>query len=355
MSEQSVLRRHWKVILNVVTILALVILVYVIRDQLATTIKDLTRVNAWALLLIVPIEMLNYHAQTRMYQNLFLVVGNKLKYRDLYEASLELNFVNHVFPSGGVTGISYFSVRLSGDADISGAKATLIQVMKLAMTFLSFELLMIIGLISLAVGGRVSDITILVAGILSTLIVVMTGVFVYVVGSKQRINSFFTAVTKGLNWLIHLIFRSNKETINISNAKTVFNDFHDNYQTLINHRKELKTPFWYAFFANLTEVLAIYVVYLAFGQVVNIGAIIIAYGVANFAGLISVLPGGIGIYEVLMTAVLAATGIPPSVSLPVTIMYRVVNTVIQLPPGYYFYHRALNSGHAPIRSTKVEK
>ena len=75
---------------------------------------------------------------------------------------------------------------------------------------------------------------------------------------------------------------------------------------------------------------------------VNLGAIILAYGVANFAGLISVLPGGIGIYEALMTAVLVSTGIPASVSLPVTIMYRVLNTLIQLPPGFYFYHKTIN-------------
>jgi uncharacterized protein (TIRG00374 family) len=84
---------------------------------------------------------------------------------------------------------------------------------------------------------------------------------------------------------------------------------------------------------------------LAFGEWVNFGAIIIAYAIANFAGLVSVLPGGIGIYEGLMTAVLASTGISPSVSLPVTVMYRVVNTLIQIPPGYYLYQLALKHGY----------
>lgn len=354
MSFKKILRTHWKIILNIVTIVALIILIYLIRDQLATTIKDFGRINAWALLLIVPVEVLNYHSQTKMYQKLFYIVGNKLGYWYLFEAALELNFVNHVFPSGGVTGISYFGVRLSGQEEISGAKATLIQLMKLAMTFLSFELLMIIGLICLAVFGKVNNVTILVAASLFTFIIVFTGVFVYVVGSKQRINSFFTAITKALNWLIHLIFRtSTKEAININNAKKVFNDFHDNYHQIVSHLKDLRSPFWYAFMANLTEVLAIYVVYLAFGITVNIGAVILAYGVANFAGLISVLPGGIGIYEAIMTAVLAAAGVPPSESIPVTIMYRVVNTLIQLPPGYYFYHRTLSRGGSRLKVEQV--
>jgi uncharacterized protein (TIRG00374 family) len=95
--------------------------------------------------------------------------------------------------------------------------------------------------------------------------------------------------------------------------------------------------------ANITEILAIYVVYLAFGEAVNIGAVILAYAVANFAGLISVLPGGVGIYEALMTAVMATAGVPAAVSLPVIVMYRVLNTIIQLPPGYYFYHQNIVS------------
>src|SRR5438105_15803577 len=100
-------------------------------------------------------------------------------------------------------------------------------------------------------------------------------------------------------------------------------------------------PFFYMLIANATEVAAVYVVYIAFGHLVNVGAVILAYAVANFAGLISVLPAGIGVYEGLMTAVLAATGIPAGLSIPVTIMYRVVNMVIQLTPGYYFYPKAL--------------
>ena len=96
--------------------------------------------------------------------------------------------------------------------------------------------------------------------------------------------------------------------------------------------------------ANITEIAALYVVYIAFGDYVNIGAVILAYAVANFAGLISVLPAGIGIYEGLMTAVLVATGIPAGLSISVTIMFRIVTMFIQLPPGYYFYQKALRQG-----------
>jgi len=343
MAEKSFLKRRWKLILNIVTLAALVLLVYAIRDQLVATLNNLTRVNAWLLLLMIPVELLNYHAQARMYQRLFGIVGDKLGYWFLYRTSLELNFVNHVFPSGGVTGISYFGVRLRGEQEqeITGGKASLIQVMKLGLTFMSFEVLIVFGLFALAIMGRANNLTILVAAILSTLLLVGTVGFAYIVGSKERINNFFTTVTKGLNRLIKIVRPNHPETINIERARGVFDDFHHNYNELKTNWRELKAPFWYALLANATEVLALYVVFLAFGHAVNIGAVILAYGVANFAGLVSVLPGGVGIYEALMTAVLATAGIPASVSLPVIVMYRVLNTALQLPPGYYFYHRNL--------------
>ena len=355
MTKHSWAVKHWKLILNWLTLAALIVLIIAIRQQIGDTIRNFAHVNAWILLLMVPIEILNYHAQARLYQRLFKIVGNTLSYKFLYRTSLELNFVNHVFPSGGVTGVSYFGLRLRDGDSISSGKATLVQIMKLGLTFLSFEILIIFGLFSLAIMGRVNSLVILVAGSLSTLLVVGTFGFIYVVRSEDRIKSFFTTITKGLNRVIHIVRPNYPETINIIGARKVFDDFHENYESIEQNASHLKQPFWYAFLANLTEVMALYIVYLAFGKPVNIGAVILAYAIANFAGFISVLPGGVGIYEALMTGVLASTGVRAAISLPVTIMYRVVNTIIQLPPGYYFYQKSLRgSNRLPGEIEKIK-
>ena len=94
---------------------------------------------------------------------------------------------------------------------------------------------------------------------------------------------------------------------------------------------------------NFTEILTIFIVYLAFGEIVNPGAIIISYAVANVAGLIAVLPGGVGIYEGLMTAVMASAGVERGLALSATVVYRVFNMGLFLPIGYFFYQRALRS------------
>lgn len=340
MSETHWLRRRWKLILNIVTVLALIILVYALRHQVVEVMRNLARVSVWALLLLIPLQLLNYHSQTKMYQHLFATVGNKLKYKFLFRLALELNFVNHVFPSGGVTGISYFGVRLRSN-EITGARATLIQLMKLVLLFLSFEILVVFGVVFLAAAGKANNLVILIAGSLTTLMVVGTLVFSYIIGSRDRITRFFTFLTKAANRLIQLVRPKHPETINVERARGTFEDLHSNYDLFKQKYPQLKAPFLYALMANATEVLSIYVVYIAFGQWVNLGAVILAYAIANFAGLVSVLPGGVGVYEALMTAVLVVAGVPAAVSIPVVVMYRVLNTLLQVPPGYYFYHKNL--------------
>lgn len=342
MAENSYFKRNWKMILNIVTFGALILLAWLIRDELAETIDNLFRVNAWALLLMIPAQVLNYDSQARLYKGLFEVVGNKLRYKQLYKASLELNFVNHVFPSGGVTGISYWGLRMKGE-HITSAKATAVHLMKLVMLFLSFEVLIVLGVFALAVQGHMSSVILLLAGSIITVVVIVTAALGFIIGSKKRINGFLGYTVRALNSLVRKFRPKRTEAINAEKVHVIFDDLHENYMLMSKNWTALKRPFMWALLANVWEIMTIYVVYIAFGEWINIGAVILAYAVANFAGLISVLPGGIGVYEALMTLTLSATGVPSRVSLPVTVMYRVLSTLIQLPPGYYLYHKHLSA------------
>ncbi len=331
---------HWKLILNYASIAAIIVLIFALRHQLAQTLDELKRVNAILLLLLIPIQLWNYYAQARLFQTLLRVLGNKLKLNYLLKVSLELNFVNNVFPSGGLSGASYFAARIRSDK-ITVGRATFTYVMKLFMIFFAFQILVVAGLAMLALNGSVNGFVIFTASFSSAVIVIGSLLFIYIIGSETRITHTFTFITKVLNRLIKIIRTQHPETINLEKARFVFNDFHENYNLLKSKFPELKKPLYYGFLNNFTELLSIYVVYLAFGHWVNPGAIILAYAIANFAGLIAVLPGGIGVYEAMMVAVMVAAGVPAELSLSATIMYRVVNTAIQMPPGYYFWHKRL--------------
>ncbi len=332
----------WKRIITGITLLALAALIYFSRDSIAETVANLGRVHASFLLLIIVWKVVAFHGYTAMYQDLFRILNKKLPYWPMFRVSLELNFVNNVFPSGGLSGFSYFSLRMQ-KFSVSAGKSTLVQMMRFVTTFVSFQILIFFGLMALAIFDSVSNLMILAASFLGTMLLVGTLLLVYIIGSRRRIDSFFTFITKILNRIIQLVRPGHPETINIASARSMFFELHQNYLTLKKEYKRLKRPMLWATIANFGEVAALYSVFLAFDQPVNPGAIIIAYAVANFAGLISVLPGGIGIYEGLMIGVLVAAGVSPAISIPAIIMYRMLTMLLQLPVGYYFYHKAIYS------------
>ncbi|HSX53256.1 MAG TPA: lysylphosphatidylglycerol synthase transmembrane domain-containing protein [Patescibacteria group bacterium] len=341
MGQEAKQRRRWKLVLTLITFAALGILIYAVRDQIAQTISNLGKVDSWALWLMIPLQLINYDAYTRLYRHILAMLDESIAYWSMFRLQLELNFVNHILPSGGVSGFSYFSLR-ARSYGIPASKATLTQFMRFILIFISFQVLLLLGLLMLAIGGQANNLMILISGSLATLLVVLTVGMAYILGSKARINSFSTFITRLINRMVREVRRNKPDVIDVERVRHLFNDLHENYVILQRNYRQLKLPLLFSLLANLTEVLTLYVVYIAFGYWVNPGAIIIAYAIANFAGLISFLPAGVGVYEALMTATLAAAGIPAGLSIPVTVMYRVLSMAIQLPPGYYFYYRNLH-------------
>lgn len=346
MTEQQK-RRRFRMFFTWFTILAMVGLAYILRDQIAGTIQNLGKVNAWVLLALIPLHVASYYSQGKLYQGIFRALGERFRTKSMYRLSLELNFINNVFPSGGVSGFSYLPIRLKKEGITTG-RATLVQLMRFMIIFSGFQVLLFVGVFMLSLHGDVNNLTILAASSLTTLLLVGTALLAYIIGHEGRIKAFFTFVTKVVNFLIHIVRPNHPETISIPKAQAAFLELHNNYKKISRDLTKLKRPFFWGMCFSLAELTSIYVVYLAFAELVNPGAIIIAYAIANFAGVISVLPGGIGIYEALMTGVLIAAGVPASVSLPVTIMYRVLNMAIALPQGGWLYYRALHGKPAKI-------
>jgi len=335
------LRKDFKFWINVLTIGALLLLVVLSRTAVIAAFKKLGDLNASALLLMIPLQTLNYYAVARLYMDYFKNQGEKLRPRTMYAITLELNFVNHVFPSGGVSGFSYFSMRMKQQG-ITTAKSTLAQIMRFALTFISFLGLLFLGMLMLALQRHTSPLTILISSSIAFLTLFGVIVGIYIISDLGRIKAFSSFLPRLLNKTVNFFRRKHpKEVISIDKVEKTMDDLHTDYVLLAKDWRQLKRPFFWALLVNVTDLLTIYAVYAAFGTLVNPGAIIIAYAVANFAGLVAVLPGGVGIYEGLMTATLTSAGVDKALALSATVVYRVLNMLYSLPIGYYLYQKAL--------------
>jgi len=334
--------RSIKFWINVVTFVALALLVIFARSQIADAFKTFNQLNLLWLLLIIPIQIGNHTAVAKFYQSYLKTLGEKIKTKELFKVSLEMNFVNNVFPSGGVSGFGYLGLRLK-KLGVRGSKSTLLQTSRHILTFLSFIVYLLIALMLLSVFGSASRIIVLIATSLSSLIVFASLILIYIISDEKRIRQFTGALPKLFNSVVQFFHHKNKKPINLDKIDNLFSDLHADYLHVRKNWKDLRFPFFWTMIMNFTEILTIFVVYLSFGQLINPGAIIIAYAVANVAGLVAILPGGIGVYEGLMTGVIASAGVDEALALSATVVYRVFNMGLFLPIGWLFYQKALKS------------
>lgn len=328
--------------INLVTVLALVLLVVFAREQIIKAFKTFADLNILWLLLVIPIQLVNHYSVAKFYQSYLQTLGEKLRTKELFKVSLEMNFVNNVFPSGGVSGFGYLGVRLK-KLGVKGSKSTLLQTSRHILTFLSLIIFFLIALVSLSVFGSASRLMVLLASAMTSMIVFGAVILIYIISNETRIKQFTAALPKLVNAVFRSFHRKNKQTINISKVESLFGDLHADYMHVRKNWRELRRPFLWTTLMNFTELLTIFVVYLSFGSIVNPGAIIISYAVANIAGLVAILPGGVGVYEGLMTAVMASAGIDKGLALSATLVYRVFNMSLFLPLGYLFYQKTLQT------------
>lgn len=338
------LTKKVKLIINIATIIALIILIYVSWPQIINGLEQIGGAKWSVIFLMIPMQLVNYYSIAKLYQTYFKENGHVLSMKSMYKVALELNFVNHIFPSGGVAGFSYLGLRMRRKG-VPVSRTTLAQAIRFGLTFISFLILLFFGMFLLSFGSGKSGGGVALFIGLSIAFFTLFGMIagVYIVSNEKRIKSFTAFLPKIINRLVKTITRK-ENTLNIERIERLFADLHKDYLIVAKDWPKLKTPLIWALMVNVTEISTAYLAYIALGHLVNPGAVILAYAVASFAGLVAVLPGGIGVYETLMTAVLASAGVAKALALSATLIYRIFCMIIFLPIGFVLYQISLRKG-----------
>lgn len=334
-----------KIVINIITIAALAVLIYYSWPQITNGLKEIVGAKISIILLIIPLQLINYYTVAKFYQTYFKNGGQFLPMKLMYKVALELNFVNHIFPSGGVAGFSYLGLRLRKHG-VPVARTTLAQTMRFGLTFISFLIVLFIGMFLLSFGSGKSGGGVAMFIGLSVAFLTLFAVLVvsYLISSENRIKTFTAFLPRIANRLSKRLVR--KSYFNVERVERLCTNLHQDFVGMKRDWRKLKMPFVWALLINITEIGTIYLAYVALGQLVNPGAVILAYSVASFAGLVSILPGGIGVYEALMTGVLASAGVAKALALSATLIYRIVCMIVFLPVGFILYQLAQRRGDA---------
>ncbi len=332
--------RTW---VSLATFLLIILVLFFSRHELVRAWQLVQTMNVWILVLFVPLILASYFASGEM---LFSFLRQKGLMKDVgiftqLRMSLEMNFVNHALPSGGISGVSYMTWRL-GKMGVSASKATTGQLVRLVAGFGSFFVLLALSVIAITIDGDVNRWIILVSSALVSTMSAAVIACIYFVQSQQRTVLAAKLVTKWVNRAVRFITR-NKKTALLDGQKVenFFQEVHQDYLDIKREKQRLWQPFlWGIVFVSI-DVMMFVVAFWALGQFVNPAPVLLAYGLASIAGFVVATPGGSGAYEALMVGFLTASGVNQGIAIAGVLVSRVLILLVIIVVGYVFYQQSI--------------
>lgn len=136
-------------------------------------------------------------------------------------------------------------------------------------------------------------------------------------------------------------------------VETTFRRISERVQDLASDPPLLKRAIAWAVANWLLDAASLWVFVAAFGHVVNLDGLLVAYGIANILAVIPVTPAGLGVIEAALTTSLVGFGTPRGVAILGVISYRLINFWLPIPAGALAY-LSLGQGNTRIerRSSK---
>lgn len=329
---------------SIVTFILVAVIIYASRHELVRAWELLGQVNLFILALLIPIQFLSYYAAGAM---VFSYLREKYEIQvqsvEAARIALELNFVNHILPSAGVSGASYMAWRLSR-LGISPGRATLAQAVRFAAVFAAFLVFLLFAVLFITFDTGLERTLILLSSGLASSIIFGTMFVIYIIKSPTRMQRAAWAVTRWTNKTVHtMTMGRRRQVLKLDTVVRYFTDFHDDYRELAKDPRVLKKPFLWGLLFIACEVGMFWVTFLALGTVVNPAPLLVGYGLAGLAGAFFFTPGGVGGYEAIMVGFLATTGIDRGAVIAAVLLARVILILMTIVTGYYFYQKAINS------------
>lgn len=332
--------RSW---ISVITIVLILAILFFSRHELERAWQLMSSVNLWILALVAPVLLLSYYAAGEMIFS-FLRQKGSIKHisaLDQIRLTIELNFVNHIMPSGGASGMTYLTLRLK-EYGVAASKATMAQFVRFLVGFAAFITLLVVAVIMITVDGEINRSIILVSSTLVTLMVGVTALTGYFIWKKSRVEAGAKTLTKVVNVVVTKItFGRAKNVLKVTKVRDFMLEMHDDVIELKRTPKLLLKPFIWALVFTVSEIAVFFIVFWSLGALINPAPILIAYGLATIAGFIVVTPGGSGAYEALMVGFLNVAGLDQGTALAGVVLSRVIILMVILIIGYAFYQNAV--------------
>lgn len=334
-------------IISIITFILVAVVVWNARHELASTLDYLAHTNIAIILLLIPEQLLMYYSAGQMFFSFMSAKkdAKKISNWQLMRISLELNFMNHAVPSGGVSGLGYIAWRLKPYGATPG-QTSFMYVLRYAITTFANQAQTLIAILAIVLMGGVtaSNVNVLiVVGVIAVVVISTVICGIWIAGKKKILDWLAEKVRTLANWIVKTVtFGHKREVLKEESVKKFCEEVTADYQEARRNKKMLKKPIAWGFLYSFLEVATYWVIAISMGHPELLPQIMVAEAVGSVLGAVIPTPGGAGGYEVSMAAVMWGLGVDLGLATAVVVTTRVIVLVGTIVSGYGFYQHAIS-------------
>lgn len=249
----------------------------------------------------------------------FRAVGAPLPYTRTLPLAWAANFINMMVKSGGMGGMALF-IAAGTRRGLAGSRVTLGYLMVILLGNVEFlgTLALAVALLSLEGNARRFEL-IAAAAVFGASLAVAIGAAM-AVQSRRRVRQAYRGIAATLNRLAALVRRG--PVMDPDGAHHAANEIQD-VVTLIRERPSRILPTLTSdVIREASAVATFYAVLRAFDSAAPLSLAVIAYALMIVFSYVSIVPSGLGLVEVSVTALLIRSGVPTGAAALTTVAYR---------------------------------
>lgn len=301
-----------------ISILILVVMLYFVGIN--DVINALKVADLRLILIAIIMQLFTIVLYTIRWKSLNEIANMESKTSKLLPMVLVGLAVNNITPSGRGGGEPVRAYLLSREENYPMEETFAAVVADRALDTFPFVVLAVLTIIGMALSFNFSP------GLLALMVVAVAAIVVLLIMLIYMcINPGFGKRVDG--WIIGLVRRFYKKNSDELEEKIhgVIKGFQDTMNMVIHNKKVLYYALPLSFLIWVFEILRVYFVFLAFGASVNLIVIGEVFILASLAGMIPLLPGGLGAVDGIMIIFYTAAGITASISAGATVIERLIS------------------------------
>lgn len=339
-------RITFRQVLSVVTFVLIAIVLWNAREEVFKAVDYLANTNILIILLLIPEQLFMYYCCGKIFFSYMEAKKDtkKISRWNLMRISLELNFMNHAVPSGGVSGLGYVAWRLK-PYGASPAQASFMYVLRYAVTTFANQAQTLIAIVMMLIMGNIEErsyYTLLVVGIISVMVIGMVIGGSLVASNKKALNFVSRWFTKIANFVVKAVtFGKKKEALKREVVDKFCSEIHEDFAEARRNKRIIRKPIFWGILYSFLEVATYWVVAISMGHPELLPQIMVAEAVGSVLGAVIPTPGGAGGYEASMAGVMWALGVDFGLATAVVVTTRVIVLVGTIVSGYGFYQHAI--------------